>query len=1010
MDANYNDPDYWTRWYAEQKELQRARQGSDNMAADQAVFEQQLSELQLSSSEESSAKLSSPGTRPAEAQRSLRRTGIGGSMRMPQQSNLRDSGFSSTRHSIDIPRAHLGSAPTGSQSDLRDRSFGSTRFTAPSEAQTATRTKDSKSRGLFSRVKSGLGKVFGSRSEKSSRSPVSDVVHSELRMDSAKRSRPPTGADMHPADERLIEQFAAELRAYEVVPDGTIGRGEGKVPEPTIKDNLGVLRGFARWLRQENRGPLTTRAFNEPRSLAIDIEDYTKAGGDDRDRLSSALSHFRRLGAEGLQSVGAGPRLMGRQTLGPYPEDALVIDGLEKKNLAELAPDSTRPQKTRVSVIASRQRKFSDWLQREGKGSIVSRLNGSAQEQLSLQADHKAFITATGQTSSQLDQLRQYLGADPQINRHSPYPDDASIIDGLEKEELRQLGPEVGKQRKVVWNTAWAQRRFSDWLQREGRGSIAGRLNGTAQQKLSLKADQKAFNTAYGKTALSLDRLQQHLGGGIQTSRQSNRHNPYPDDARIIEGLAKEELIKLGPRPTSRQKNVSVTIASAQRRFSDWLQREGRASIVSRLNGTAQQKLSLKADHKDFTNAEGKVTLSLNRLRQYLAVVEANRALGVASSEQVDWAPQPAGSSSTWSPYVPSDFDANEWLPEGQSGHSERQEAASSGSSWPRVPSDFDAREWLPEGALGHAERQETASSGSSWPPRVPSDFDANEWLPEGQLEQAEWQDDAYYRPELPVTPSVAHIDALDPGASSHARTGQVLGAEQWLGDEHIQRDYDLLAQELPVTYPNLAARTRFVDPLIALYSLRGGIDMQRALDGILYRDGNDTADFVFVPVSDASTTDPNRRGTHWSLLLVDRRDRESPVAYHYDSVRGHNDVPASVVAARLGARLEPARMSQQQNDYDCGVFVVDGTRALVGQLAQERLPVQQSRHLDNLVADRQALQNRLGGRLMHELPPDRGELELAGVGNSRDLRGSRDLDTGRYAERTRDRSQGLGR
>ncbi|MEI9401773.1 Ulp1 family isopeptidase [Mesorhizobium argentiipisi] len=1002
MDPNYNDPDYWTRWYAEQQELQRARQVSDDRGADQTGLDQ-LGELQLSSSEESSAESSSPDTRPAEAQRSFERTGAGGSMRMPQQSNLQDSWFNNARHSIDIPRA-----ARALQSDLRDRPFTSTRYTASSEAQPAARTKDSKGRGLFSRVKSGLGKMFGSRSEKSSRGSMSEVVHSELRMDSAKRSRPPAGADMHPEDERLIEQFAAELRAYEVVPDGTIGRGEGKVPEPTIKDNLGVLRGFARWLRQENRGPLTTRAFNEPRSLAIDIEEYTKAGGDDRDRLSSALSHFRRLGAEGLQSVGAGPRLMGRQTLGAYPEDALAIDGLEKKNLAELAPDSTRSQKTRVSVIASRQRKFSDWLQREDKGSIVSRLNGSAQQQLSLQADHKAFITATGQTSSQLDQLRLYLGADPQINRHSPYPDDASIIDDLEKEELRQLGPEVGKQRKVVWNTAWAQRRFSDWLQREGRGSIASRINGTAQQKLSLKADQKAFNTAYGKTALSLDRLQQHLGGGIQSSRQSNRHNPYPDDARIIDGLAKEELIKLGPKPTPRQKNVSVTIASAQRKFSDWLQREGRGSIASRLNGTAQQKQSLKADHKDFTSAEGRVTLSLNRLRQYQEVVEANRALDVASGEQAHWGVQPGGSSSTWSPYVPSDFDANEWLPEGPSGRAGLQET-SSGSSWaPRVPSDFDANEWLPEGPSGHAGLQDV-SSDSSWAPRVPSDFDASEWLPGDPAGHAELQDDAYYRPKLPVPPPVAHIQALDPRASSHTNE-EVLGAKQWLSDDHILSDYDLLAQELPGSHPDLAARTRFVDPLIALHSLRGGLDFQRALGNILYRNGDDTADFLFLPVSNASTTDPNRLGTHWSLLLVDRRDRQRPVAYHYDSLHGYNNEPASMLAARLGARLEPARISQQQNDFDCGVFVVDATRALVGQLAQERRPVQQSRHLDHLVADRQALQNRLRVGLLGEGPPLRAELELTGVGDSRDLRGSRDLDTALYAERSRGRSQGLGR
>ncbi|MCA1442181.1 hypothetical protein I6F07_18590 [Ensifer sp. IC4062] len=52
--------------------------------------------------------------------------------------------------------------------------------------------------------------------------------------------------------------------------------------------------------------------------------------------------------------------------------------------------------------------------------------------------------------------------------------------------------------------------------------------------------------------------------------------------------------------------------------------------------------------------------------------------------------------------------------------------------------------------------------------------------------------------------------------------------------------------------------------------------------------------------------------------------------------------------------------MAQQQNSYDCGVFVVDGTRALVSILAQEELPAHEPLNLDNLVADRQGLLVRL--------------------------------------------------
>ncbi|MER8830997.1 Ulp1 family isopeptidase, partial [Mesorhizobium sp. M0988] len=190
---------------------------------------------------------------------------------------------------------------------------------------------------------------------------------------------------------------------------------------------------------------------------------------------------------------------------------------------------------------------------------------------------------------------------------------------------------------------------------------------------------------------------------------------------------------------------------------------------------------------------------------------------------------------------------------------------------------------------------------------------------------------------------------------------GRVLGALQLLGDQHIQRDYQLLEQELQGNNPELAARTRFVDPLVAHSHLRFGSESDRlsAFQRIVHnQNGNDTADFLFVPVSDAGTT-REERGTHWSLLFVDRRDRARPVAHHYDSAGEYNKELAKEFAKRLGARLDSPRMAQQSNRWDCGVYVVDGTRALVGRL-QRWQP--DDLNLNNLVVNRQALQARLMG------------------------------------------------
>ncbi|MCK1738334.1 hypothetical protein IVA79_31180 [Bradyrhizobium sp. 138] len=861
------------RWYAEQRELQHARQETDVDPADQASFEQQLSNLQLSSPDESSAEVGSPDTRPAEAHGPIQRTDMGRSMRMPPQSSLQDKGLSSTRYSVDIPSAHLGAGATASQSSLRDRLFSSTRYTAPSEPQPAARTKDSKSRGLFSRVKSGFGKVFGgSGGEKSSGGSTSEVASSELRMDFAKRGRP-AGQDMHPEDEARIEQFAEAVRGYEILPDGSTGRGDGRVCDGTLRTNLGLLRGFARWLRAENRGSMASRLLNDPESLAADIADYRAGGGDNHNRLKSALSHFRRFAPneQELQAVGPGPRLMGRQIHYPYPEDAHLIDGLANEELNKLGSDSTSQRKG-VSERASKQRRFSDWLQREGRGNIVSRLTGSDQQQRSLMEDYRDFTKAEGSVVVSFDRLRQYLGAEPQLKQHHlkqhhlkqhhlkhhhPYPDDARMIDGLANEELSKLGSDSTSQRKVFLNLASNQRKFSDWLLREGRGSIVSRITGSDQQKWSLDDDYRAFTKAEGRVAVSFDRLRQYLG----TEPQLKHHHPYPDDARMIDGLANEERSKLGSDSASQRKEVSK-LASNQRKFSDWLRTRGRGSIASRLNGSDQQKWSLKIDYQDFrdcTEALRGFSVGFKRLGQYLQVVEANAASGLS--------PQQA---------------------------SGRESAG-------------------PEGRL-----DQPTGFGSTWPPQQ-------------------------------VDPSI------------QGRSELSLGREDWLGDEHIQRDYELLEQELQGNNPDLAARTRFVDPLIANYHLRLGPESVAlsAFQRIVHnQNGNDTADFLFVPVNDASATDPDRRGTHWSLLFVDRSDRERPVAYHYDSFGGYNDKLAKMLAQRLGTRLEPVRMTRQGNGWDCGVFVVDGTRALVRRLAQRRPPA--VLHLDNLVADRQQLQRRL--------------------------------------------------
>lgn len=146
-------------------------------------------------------------------------------------------------------------------------------------------------------------------------------------------------------------------------------------------------------------------------------------------------------------------------------------------------------------------------------------------------------------------------------------------------------------------------------------------------------------------------------------------------------------------------------------------------------------------------------------------------------------------------------------------------------------------------------------------------------------------------------------------------------------------------------------------------------VELLLAVQGIvLDEDENDTADFLLVPVNNGRGVKAGD-GDHWSLLLLDRRNRENVVAYHYDSSGKSNVGSAEQLAKNLGANLQSARMAQQRNNYDCGVFVVDGTRALARRLVEGERPDDEPLHLDNLVADRRALQDRLSGRAHSRRP-----------------------------------------
>ncbi|WP_375779219.1 Ulp1 family isopeptidase [Bradyrhizobium sp. ma5] len=1276
----------WMQEYPALLEQQRARQQSDSMPAGQAGFEQQLSELQLNSSDESSAEASSPDTRPVAAHGTIRRTEIGGSMQMPPQSGLRDNRFSSARYSADLPHAPLGGSTGGaSQSDLHDSSADYISISPP-EAWPTMQTKDGKNRGLWSRIKSGVGKAFGgSRSENSSGGWTSIVVHSELRMDFAKRSRAP--------DEQLISEFR--------------NRADNVYAAPRTVDNwVSLLGQFSTWLQPRN---LTlTSLLEDPDQLNARAAEFVNKGGNNRvnraltalqdvragnvlrhrpsqedERLISefrnrardnnyavprtvnnwvsSLGHFSawlqprdltlaglledpdQLNARAAEFVNEGGNNRVNRALtalqdvragnvqrGPSQEDERLISEFRNR-----ARDNGYATNT-VTNSASTLRQFTIWLQprnltlaslledpdqlnaraaefvNEGGNNrvhgalrtlrvrarnvlpsrpshpsqedkwLISELRDSA---LSTVAPSTAgeWVTLLGQFSAWLqprdltlaslledpDQLNaraaefvneggnkrvlralralQEFCAGNVIRPHvrSPlYPEDAVLV-----EQFAAAAGRRGSLKRIIEGNAYTLCGFAGWLQANNKPSLASRFRDDV-----LADDLLEYRSQGGDPHDLLKSALTHLRGlgpgneEIETIGPGSRfmgrtRAPYPEDDRLIDGARGQALHDLGDSTAQMRKPINER-CSRLRGFSEWLEREGRGSIVDRLNGTEQQWQTLQQDAEDFRAfRDGRGALhftDLTFVRNYLQVVEANRALRLQGREQPG-SPSAEGTrepgslqrpaDSTFTRSLPSNFDLQDlngaapatsaraqssdiyhglapllhldamrpqergWTPVPES------PSGLLGSRWDQLPMTPQGRPWSTEGPsssgnpmtprgsypavpgydAGGSEEAGLSSSGRARSseiyrglgsiadlPFTPQDvLDDAHYAPPARSEPArsseiyrglgsiadlpstplEMRDDAQSRPVLSpagrppffISPSGmpqeledigylvgedwqhgsqpvpdllldvldnkmllpssrmapqpvsingetysialgprgsrdaqlihhpgpssvpdARIGASTASASAGDRSGRVLGTTEWLGDEHIARDYELLAQELQQSNPNLAARTRLVDPLIAFQVGQGtNVDALGAFHRIVDdRNGNDTADFLFMPVNDAGA-DPHLRGSHWSLLLVDRRDRDRPVAYHYDSARGYNDRPAAMLARRVGANLQDAPISQQRNGNDCGVFVVDSTRALVSRLAARRQP---DLNLGNLVVDRQALQNRLRG------------------------------------------------
>ncbi|WP_375784994.1 Ulp1 family isopeptidase [Bradyrhizobium sp. Pha-3] len=726
-------------------------------------------------------------------------------------------------------------------------------------------------------------------------------------------------------DELIGEQLPAE--DAELLAKFRVDAERRKLTPGAMNNSVSGLGTFVRWVNASHRGPVASR-LRGGSSLDEEIAAYRSLGRDPQNRIKSNLNVLRRLLRGGEEAEAPEPRVLGRpRRLVPHPEDATLIEGALGQALKDLRTPTAALKQT-AQKRATRLRALSAWLQEKSRGTITGRLNGSSKEQLALDNDVLAFQRTGGKIyGPDLSHLRSYL-------------------------KLIEANREPGLPGHEQPSSPAAQ---------------GDRHSGSAQDLPSTPARPSAgaWLGEQLQEPASPSRPPSHAEGRLEPFVDLNAPTPFelrddahfaaahPARARSDTYAGLEPFVDLNaPTPSELRDDAHFAPAHPARTRSDT-----NAGLEPFVDLNAPTPFELRDDAHFAPAHPARVRSDTYAGLEPFVDLNAPTPFELRDDAHFAAAHPARARSDTYAGLEPF-IDLNAPTPSElrddahfAAAHPARARSDTYAGLEPFVDLNAPTPSELRDDAH-FAPAQAARARSSSYGGRPLVDLTAPTPSP--------LRDDVSSVRAFPSTSSDAQIGALNPTASSHNR-GLVLDDTEWLGDEHIDRDYRLQEQDLQRYHPNLAARTRFVNPLIVLNYLRSHDDgvVLTEFQRIVHDDnGNDTADFLFLPVINADPEDPNSLGNHWSLLFVDRRDRDRPVTYHYDSYGGLNKKHADHLAGRLDLRLERAGMAQQRNSYDCGVFVVDGTRELVRRLAQGGQTV----HLDQLVVDRQALQSRLRG------------------------------------------------
>ena len=907
--------------------------GADDLAGQLAGLQPRLERLRTSDAE---ATLAPRGERP----------GIGGSMRLPASAAAalvgRDHHFQSARH--DLP--YVPESPPGSPEP----------YAAP--------RRDG---GFMSGLKKGLKALGfgGSGRSDSTSSDVRTIYALPPHRDDEVADAPAAPQDSPPAempapqapraprrrrrdaDTDAIRRVAgAAVRAEQTtIPPPT--RGVGKKPHPddvaliqranaglaasnprvhpeTHKVIVQALTHFSAWLAENRRPAMQGRLFTA--GLLADAHKFTDLGG--YVAAPSALGHLREIESSRTGTANVPSHAKRRHTDVPAEDEALIQRAFVGTNHT-------------VQTYRTAVRAFSEWLAHQGHPALTAPVCDSQGQVTSLQLHSdevtrlaKAYLNSVKNKDlvRGLRHLRTFdlTGATNigKRNSHFGIPEaDARLIARYTKGATESAAASSTAVKGYAGNT----RAFSDWLQDEGRPSIAARLHDDRLfAELELYADPKSSKFRGIRRAL-LEMKDKFPPEDPDVTFGRIGHDLF---VRALGALAVAPDITVGKTAEDLVADVDDLLVFLDARAEDGLTRAGR-ELVQTFDGRALQA----------------ARANIAQRRQMMAMAATQRAGTSPGQALPPLEATPVGWSQVWSDAAATPhqdfssagsihpahhrggfgFELNE--PSEETGREQTDSAYAGLSSFGSVPGYDDQRAharslWEVPGPSGPPQRARTDSAydGLSSIGSVPG-YDAPQAYARSPSEVA--------GPSRPA-PEVTRVDDYPSPAGQGTdferrledRTAWLQSDDLW---NHSQEFLASFARELgPGGRARIDRMISIGDPSVLVRHLLNGTARQREAARAQL-----TAPTVLLPV--------NNPHNHWSLLVVHRDARQ---ATHYDSaipphlartpvaVSTEQFALARQVAAALGIdAVGSMPMAPQPDAHSCGDHVLAGIETLARRL-----------------------------------------------------------------------------